>query len=57
MCAECDQIGAQYSAAEEQSDRADDHRVLVAPQVKPASFINKLFRFFSLPAVFVKFFL
>ena len=27
----------------------------LAPQVEPASFINKLFRFFSLPAVFVKF--
>jgi len=26
----------------------------LAPQVEPASFISKLFRFFSLPAVFVK---
>jgi len=26
----------------------------LVPQVEPASFINKLFRFFSLPAVFVK---
>jgi len=26
----------------------------LAPQVEPASFINKLFRFFSLPAVFIK---
>ena len=25
----------------------------LAPQVEPASFISKLFRFFSLPAVFV----
>jgi len=32
-----------------------DHRVLaLAPQVELASFINKLFWFFSLPAVFVK---
>ena len=37
------------------SKAPDDRRVLVlAPQVEPASFINKLFRFFSLPAVFVK---
>ena len=34
---------------------APDRRVMaLAPQVKQASFINKLFRFFSLPAVFVK---
>ena len=26
----------------------------LAPQVEAGSFINKLFRFFSLPAVFVK---
>ena len=55
--AERDQTGAQYSAAEYQSARADDRRLLaLAPQVElePASFINKLFRFFSLPAVFVK---
>jgi len=53
--AQRDQTGAQYSAAEQQSARADDRRVLaLAPQVEPASFINKLFRFFSLPAVFVK---
>jgi len=34
------------------SARADDRRVLaLAHQVEPASFISKLFRFFSLPAV------
>jgi len=33
--------------------RADDRRVLaLVPQVEPTSFISKLFRFFSLPAVF-----
>jgi len=43
------------STAEQQSARADDRRVLaLAPQVEPASFINKLFRFFSFPAVIVK---
>jgi len=53
--AERDQTVVQYSAAESQCARADDCRVLaLAPQVEPASFINKLFRFFSLPAVFVK---
>jgi len=26
----------------------------LAPQVEPASLINKLFQFFSLPAIFVK---
>jgi len=52
--AERDQTGVQYSAAELQSARADDHRVLtLAPQVEPASFI-KLFQFFSLRAVLVK---
>ena len=45
--AERDQIGTQYSAAESQSAKADDRRVLaMAPQVEPASFINKLFWFF-----------
>ena len=44
----------EIAAAEKQSARADDRRVLaLAPQVEPASFISKLFRFFSLPAVFV----
>ena len=39
-------------------EQNDDGRVLaLAPQVEPTSFINKLFRFFSLPAVFVTCFL
>ena len=33
---------------------AEYWRWALAPQVEPASFINKLFQFFSLPAVFVK---
>jgi len=41
--AERDQSGVQYSAAEYQSARADYCRVsALAPQVEPASFINKL---------------
>ena len=55
VSAEHDQAGAQYSAAEQQSARADDRRVLaLAPQVEPASFISKLFRFFSLATVHVR---
>jgi len=50
VCAERDQTGAQYSAAEYQSARADDRSVGEASHVEPASFINKLFRFFSLLA-------
>ena len=51
---ERDQIGGAVLCAV-QSGRADDRKVLaLAPQVEPANFINKLFRFFSLPAVFVK---
>jgi len=35
------------------SARADDYKVLaLAPKVEPTSFINKLFRFFSLPTCF-----
>ena len=55
VCAERHHTGVQYSPTEYQRANADVQRVSAsAPQLEPASFVSRLFLFFSLATVLVR---